>query len=44
MLAGMTPGLSEEDMARIERFVRTPEYKRRPELLLPEDVHCSERR
>lgn len=32
----MSTGLSEEDMDRIDEFVNTPAYKRRPELLLPE--------
>jgi len=40
---GMTTGLSEEDMDRIEQFVQTPAYKRRPELLLPEDAETAER-
>lgn len=33
----MSTGLSEEDMDRIDEFVNTPAYKRRPEMLLPED-------
>lgn len=38
----MTTGLSEEDMERIEQFVDTPAYKRRPELLLPEGAEGRE--
>jgi hypothetical protein len=34
----MTTGLTDEDMERIEQFVNLPAYKRRPELLCPEDT------
>jgi hypothetical protein len=31
----MGPGLSEDDLRRIEAFVRTPPHRRQPHLLAP---------
>lgn len=33
----MAGHLSDEELKRIEKFAKTPKYKRRPEHLVPED-------
>jgi len=37
VFAGMAPGITEDDLKRIAKYVREPPHRRRPEMLRPDN-------